>query len=155
MKKLIFILLCFCLTTFGSSARIIEVTPAGAWGVLGISGGGETVVAGCDSVAQASPDASVTALYVGKYAVSPSEGNQFVASKAMTVCKVIVKMSEEGTVTGGTLVAAIYLDDGADDITGSAIGGNSNSIDATDLTGSAAEITFDGLSATLTNGLTY
>ena len=26
--------------TFGSSARIIEVAPAGAWGVLGISGGG-------------------------------------------------------------------------------------------------------------------
>ena len=40
MKKLIFILLCFCLLTFGSSARIIEVAPAGAWGVLGISGGG-------------------------------------------------------------------------------------------------------------------
>ena len=41
MKKLIFILLCFCLMTFGSSARIIEVAPAGAWGVLGISGGSE------------------------------------------------------------------------------------------------------------------
>ena len=41
MKKLIFILLCFSLLTFGSSARIIEVAPAGAWG-LGIiaSGGG-------------------------------------------------------------------------------------------------------------------
>ena len=40
MKKLIFILLCFSLLTFGSSAKIIEVAPAGAWGVLGISGGG-------------------------------------------------------------------------------------------------------------------
>ena len=40
MKKLLLYLLCFCLLTFGSSAKIIEVAPAGAWGVLGISGGG-------------------------------------------------------------------------------------------------------------------
>jgi len=46
MKKLIFILLCFCLMTFGSSARIIEVAPAGAWGVLGISGGGAVAAGG-------------------------------------------------------------------------------------------------------------
>ena len=43
MKKLIFILLCFCLMTFGSSAKIIEVAPAGAWGVLAMSGGGGAV----------------------------------------------------------------------------------------------------------------
>jgi len=48
MKKLIFILLCFCLLTFGSSARIIEVAPAGAWGVLGISGGGAVAAGGGD-----------------------------------------------------------------------------------------------------------
>ena len=48
MKKLIFILLCFCLLTFGSSARIIEVAPAGAWGVLGISGGGAVAEGGGD-----------------------------------------------------------------------------------------------------------
>ena len=47
MKKLI-ILLCFCLMTFGSSARIIEVAPAGAWGVLGISGGGAVAGGGAD-----------------------------------------------------------------------------------------------------------
>ena len=46
MKKLIFILLCFSLLTFGSSARIIEVAPAGAWGSIGISGGGGAVAAG-------------------------------------------------------------------------------------------------------------
>ena len=46
MKKLIFILLCFCLMTFGSSAKIIEVAPAGAWGVLGISGGGAVAAGG-------------------------------------------------------------------------------------------------------------
>ena len=43
MKKLIFILLCFSLMALGPSARIIEVAPAGAWGVLGISGGGAVV----------------------------------------------------------------------------------------------------------------
>ena len=48
MKKLIFILLCFSILTFGSSARIIEVAPAGAWGVLGISGGG-AVAGGCST----------------------------------------------------------------------------------------------------------
>ena len=46
MKKLIFILLCFCLMTFGSSAKIIEIAPAGAWGIIGISGGGAVVEAG-------------------------------------------------------------------------------------------------------------
>ena len=46
MKKLIFILLCFSILTFGSSARIIEVAPAGAWGVLGISGGGAVAAGG-------------------------------------------------------------------------------------------------------------
>ena len=51
MKKLIFILLCFCLMTFGSSAKIIEVAPAGAWGVLGISGGGAVVGGGDVSLA--------------------------------------------------------------------------------------------------------
>ena len=40
MKKLIFILLCFSLMTFGSSAKIIEVAPAGAWGIGLIGGGG-------------------------------------------------------------------------------------------------------------------
>ena len=45
MKKLIFILLCFSLLTFGSSARIIEVAPAGAWGIIGISGGSAVVAA--------------------------------------------------------------------------------------------------------------
>ena len=48
MKKLIFILLCFSLLTFGSSARIIEVAPAGAWGIIGISGGGAVAEAGGD-----------------------------------------------------------------------------------------------------------
>jgi len=47
MKKLIFILLCFSILTFGSSARIIEVAPAGAWGVLGISGGGAVAAGEC------------------------------------------------------------------------------------------------------------
>ena len=50
MKKLLFILLCFSLLTFGSSARIIEVAPAGAWGVLGISGGGGAVAGGAFEV---------------------------------------------------------------------------------------------------------
>jgi len=40
MKKLIFVLLCFCLMTLGSSAKIIEVAPAGAWGIGLIGGGG-------------------------------------------------------------------------------------------------------------------
>ena len=40
MKKLIFILLCFSLMTFGSSAKIIEVAPAGAWGTMIIGGSG-------------------------------------------------------------------------------------------------------------------
>jgi len=48
MKKLLFCLLCFCLMTFGSSAKIIEVAPAGAWGVLGISGGGAVAAGGGD-----------------------------------------------------------------------------------------------------------
>ena len=45
MKKLIFILICFSLLTFGSSARIIEVAPAGAWGI-GLIGGGAPPPAG-------------------------------------------------------------------------------------------------------------
>ena len=46
MKKLIFCLLCFCLMTFGSSAKIIEVAPAGAWGIgiIGSGGGGDVSV---------------------------------------------------------------------------------------------------------------
>ena len=46
MKRLIFVLLCFSILTLGSSAKIIEVAPAGAWGVIGISGGGSVVEEG-------------------------------------------------------------------------------------------------------------
>ena len=43
MKRLIFVLLCFSILTLGSSAKIIEVAPAGAWGVLAMSGSGGSV----------------------------------------------------------------------------------------------------------------
>jgi len=46
MKKLLFCLLCFSLLTFGSSAKIIEVAPAGAWGTMIISGSGGAAAAG-------------------------------------------------------------------------------------------------------------
>ena len=45
MKKLLFCLLCFSLLTFGSSAKIIEVAPAGAWGTMIIGGSGVAAVA--------------------------------------------------------------------------------------------------------------
>ena len=55
MKKLLFCLLCFCLMTFGSSAKIIEVAPAGAWGTMIIGGGsgGEAPAGGTDFTADA------------------------------------------------------------------------------------------------------
>ena len=60
MKKLIFILLCFCLMTFGSSARIIEVAPAGAWGI-GLIGSGGGAVAGGPSYQDFADDFSTQA----------------------------------------------------------------------------------------------
>ena len=46
MKKLIFVLLCFSILTLGSSAKIIGVVPAGAWGIGLIGAGGGAVEEG-------------------------------------------------------------------------------------------------------------
>ena len=108
MKKLIFILLCFSLLTFGSSAKIIEVAPAGAWGLLGIcGGGGGGAPAACDTtVLSATSESSEENITVaGEYYV----GNGYtVGASNETICEVTIKVWHQGNIDAQTLYVEIF-----------------------------------------------
>ena len=96
MKKLLFILLCFSILTFGSSARIIEVAPAGAWGVLGISGGGAVAVGdGPVQVQKKSATNGAATIHQVVADSTPTEGNLMIL--------VISSDTAVSTYTGWTL----------------------------------------------------
>jgi len=129
--------------------------PAEAKNLMVFTAGVLVSAPACATVAQASANAEVESVNFGQFAATHSIGTQFTTSKAMTVCKLIVRLKDGGTITDGTIVAAIYADNASDNITGSAIGGNSAAINATDLTSSHASYTFTGLSAGLSNATKY
>ena len=148
MKKIV-LLLCLIISLisynylFGFSA-----------GFMGSGGGAPAGAPACETEQQVNNAADHGNNSWGQYSANRSIGTQFVANDTYTVCKVIVSLYEGGTITTGTIIAEIYADSG-DDITGSPIGGSSNAMDATDLTGTSAEYTLDGMAASLTNTNTY
>ena len=146
MKKTILtiLLLAFCVSISG--AGITDKLRA----VIAAKNAGGA--AACDTVTpfQVSPDQAYGGQGFGQYTNTMVRGTQFTANSTTTICAATVELLEQGTITDGTLSIVIFNDNGSDDITETAIGSESATIDPTNLTSSMAQYQFTGLNAPVT-----
>ena len=112
-----------------------------------------TVVAGGGGCDGTNRDAEATAVEDFVYVIGDTGfGSQFTAAGTYTICSAVLRIKNVDA-TAGNLTVAIYSN--ASGLPGTLVGTASANVAATSITASSQNVTFSGISASLTSGTIY